>query len=107
MGEKGPVTDMGRHGDRPLRGALIGFGNAAARAHLPAWEGNDDFRIVAVAEPDPERARLAAQLLPHAGRCAPAAALPKPMRGAPAKGPVTMLTPCPSPVLFLPCLILL
>jgi predicted dehydrogenase len=66
MGEKGSVTGMERHDDRPLRGAFIGFGNAAARAHLPAWEGNDDFRIVAVAEPDPERARLAAQLLPHA-----------------------------------------
>ena len=64
MGEKGSVTGMGRHDDRPLRGALIGFGNAAARAHLPAWEGNDDFRIVAVAEPDAERARLAAQPFP-------------------------------------------
>src|SRR5208282_1699331 len=63
---KGPASSMERNADRPLRGALIGFGNVAVRAHLPVWEGSDHFRIVAVVEPDPERAKLAAQLLPHA-----------------------------------------
>ena len=65
MGDKGSVSSRERNHDRPLRGALIGFGSVAVQAHLPVWERNDHFRIVAVAEPDPERARLAAQLLPH------------------------------------------
>jgi predicted dehydrogenase len=50
----------------PLRGAMIGFGNVARHAHLPAWRQDDHFRIVGVVEPDPERARLAAELLPEA-----------------------------------------
>ncbi len=50
----------------PLRGAMIGFGNVARHAHLPAWRQNDHFKIVGVVEPDPERARLAAVLLPEA-----------------------------------------
>jgi predicted dehydrogenase len=49
-----------------LRGALIGFGNAALHAHLPAWQRNHRFRIEAVVEPDPERARLARELIPGA-----------------------------------------
>lgn len=49
----------------PLRGAIIGFGNVARHAHLPAWKENDSFRIVGVVEPDPERARMAAELLPE------------------------------------------
>ncbi len=62
----GSPDSTGGNADRPLRGALIGFGNVAVRAHLPIWEGSDRFRIVAVVEPDSERASMAAQLLPHA-----------------------------------------
>src|SRR5271169_6408493 len=62
----GSLNSKGGKADRPLRGALIGFGNVAVRAHLPIWEGSDLFRIVAVVEPDSERARLAAHMLPHA-----------------------------------------
>jgi predicted dehydrogenase len=51
---------------RVLRGALIGFGNAALHAHLPAWHHIEQFRIDAVVEPDPERARLARELIPGA-----------------------------------------
>lgn len=50
----------------PLRGAIIGFGNVARHAHLPAWRQDDHFRIVAVVEPDPEQAKLAGELLPEA-----------------------------------------
>jgi predicted dehydrogenase len=50
----------------PLRGAIIGFGNVARHAHLPAWRQNDHFRMIAVVEPDPEQAKLARELLPEA-----------------------------------------
>jgi predicted dehydrogenase len=46
--------------------ALVGFGNVAERGHLPAWLRCDDFRIVAVAEPDPQRRNLAMSLVPGA-----------------------------------------
>jgi predicted dehydrogenase len=46
--------------------ALIGFGNVAERGHLPAWLARDDFRIVAVADPNPQRRERAAALLPGA-----------------------------------------
>jgi predicted dehydrogenase len=49
----------------PLRGALIGFGNAAVHTHLPAWQKNPHFRIDAILEPSPSQARLAAKLLPE------------------------------------------
>lgn len=49
-----------------LRGAIIGFGNVARHAHLPAWRENDHFTIVGVVEPDPERAKLAGEVLPEA-----------------------------------------
>jgi predicted dehydrogenase len=49
----------------PLRGALIGFGNVAVHAHLPMWQKSSHFRIEAVVEPDPERARVARALLPE------------------------------------------
>ena len=39
MGARDLRAGMGRHADRPLRGALIGFGNAAVRAHLPVMGG--------------------------------------------------------------------
>jgi predicted dehydrogenase len=52
--------------NRPLRGALIGFGNVAVHAHLPLWQESNHFRIEAVLEPDPERIQLAKALLPEA-----------------------------------------
>jgi predicted dehydrogenase len=55
-----------RQKGRVLRGALIGFGNAALHAHLPAWQRNKHFKIEAVVEPDAERARLARELIPGA-----------------------------------------
>jgi predicted dehydrogenase len=33
-----------------LRGAFIGFGNVAAKAHLPGWQSRDDVRIVAATD---------------------------------------------------------
>jgi predicted dehydrogenase len=33
-----------------LRGAFIGFGNVAAKGHLPGWQSRDDVRIVAAAD---------------------------------------------------------
>jgi predicted dehydrogenase len=35
---------------RALRGAFIGFGNAAAEAHLPVWQSRDDVAIVAATD---------------------------------------------------------
>jgi predicted dehydrogenase len=32
----------------PLRGAIIGLGNAAVYAHLPAWHRSEDFSIEAI-----------------------------------------------------------
>jgi predicted dehydrogenase len=49
----------------PLRGALIGFGNAAVHSHLSAWQKNSHFRIDAILEPSACQARLAAELLPE------------------------------------------
>jgi len=50
----------------PLRGAILGFGNVAEHAHLPVWQRNHHFRIDAVLEPHPDRAKLAKTLLPGA-----------------------------------------
>jgi len=49
---------------KPRDGAIIGFGNVAANGHLPGWRERSDFRIVAVADPEPQRRALAAQLIP-------------------------------------------
>ncbi|MFI5366989.1 MAG: Gfo/Idh/MocA family protein, partial [Candidatus Binatia bacterium] len=46
------------------RGAIIGFGNVAAHGHVPGWRDHADFEIVAVADPDPARRALAAELIP-------------------------------------------
>ncbi len=54
------------HQHIPLRGAIIGFGNVAAYAHVPAWQEYGRFTIDAVVEPDPNRALLARELLPDA-----------------------------------------
>jgi predicted dehydrogenase len=35
---------------RALRGAFIGFGNAAAAAHLPVWQSREDVAIVAATD---------------------------------------------------------
>jgi predicted dehydrogenase len=52
--------------DSVLRGALIGFGNVALYAHLPMWRKSRRFRIDAVVEPAPDRARLVGEHLPEA-----------------------------------------
>jgi len=38
-----------------LRGAFIGFGNVAAKGHLPGWQSCDDVRIVAATDALPTR----------------------------------------------------
>ena len=48
------------------RTALLGFGHVAEHGHLPAWRARDDFAIVAVADPDPDRRAVARRLLPQA-----------------------------------------
>jgi len=35
---------------RLLRGAFVGFGNVAAKGHLPGWQARDDVTIVAAAD---------------------------------------------------------
>ncbi len=50
----------------PLRGAIIGLGNVAVHAHLPAWSMSADFSIEAIVEPVPERAEIGRRLLPQA-----------------------------------------
>ncbi|MBF0477655.1 MAG: hypothetical protein HQK59_17880, partial [Deltaproteobacteria bacterium] len=51
---------------RPLRGAVIGFGNVAINAHVPLWQQNPNFDIEAVVESSPARAALVSQVLPGA-----------------------------------------
>jgi predicted dehydrogenase len=53
---------------RPLRGAIVGFGNVAVDGHLPAWQRDARFTITAVCDADEARLALAAQLLPEARR---------------------------------------
>lgn len=53
---------------RPLRGAIVGFGNVAVEGHLPAWQSNRQFSIVAVCDASEERLALAAERLPSARR---------------------------------------
>lgn len=48
------------------RGAIVGFGNVALHGHLPGWQAQSDFRIVAVADPDSHRRALAQQAVPEA-----------------------------------------
>ncbi len=49
----------------PLLGALIGFGKVAEMAHIPAFAARQDFQIVAVADPLPERRERAKAILPQ------------------------------------------
>lgn len=51
--------------DRPLKGAIAGFGKVAELAHLPAWQNRPEFRVVAVADPLPERRDRCRALLPQ------------------------------------------
>lgn len=60
---------------RPRRVAILGFGHVAEHGHLPAWQARDDFRVVAIAEPDPGRRAVAARCLPDAALYDDAAAL--------------------------------
>ena len=53
---------------RPLRGAIVGFGNVAVEGHLPAWRQHRQFTIVAVCDADEARLAMAAELLPTAKR---------------------------------------
>ncbi|MBI3548965.1 MAG: Gfo/Idh/MocA family oxidoreductase [Elusimicrobia bacterium] len=47
-----------------IKGALIGFGQVAEKAHVPAWKESKDFQIVAVVDESQERTRLAAEYFP-------------------------------------------
>ncbi len=51
---------------RQWRGALVGFGHVAVQGHLPAWQRQEDVRIVAVCDADSSRRALARELLPQA-----------------------------------------
>jgi predicted dehydrogenase len=56
--------------NRPLRGAIIGFGNVAVAGHLPTWNADRHFAIQAVCDADPARLAHAEQVLPDARRYA-------------------------------------
>jgi predicted dehydrogenase len=58
------MPDFAPTRDRPLRGALIGCGNVALRAHLPLWLADPRFRIEALVEPNPDQAEQARRLAP-------------------------------------------
>jgi len=58
--------DDNNHNGQPLRGAIVGFGNAAIYAHLPAWQMSERFKIEAVVEPLAERAAAVRSFLPDA-----------------------------------------
>ncbi|MBI5200118.1 MAG: Gfo/Idh/MocA family oxidoreductase [Elusimicrobia bacterium] len=47
-----------------LKVALVGFGQVAEKAHVPAWKESKDFTVVAVADENPERLALAAEYFP-------------------------------------------
>src|SRR5688500_2923700 len=48
----------------PLRGALIGFGEVAEKAHAPAWRAAAGVEITAVCEARPERREAAKRAFP-------------------------------------------
>lgn len=56
--------------NRPLRGAIVGFGHVAVEGHLPAWTTDRHFTIQAVCDADPTRLAHAEQALPSARRYA-------------------------------------
>lgn len=49
-----------------LKGAIVGFGSVAEKAHLPLFQKHNYFSIDAIVEPSPERAAYAQHILPHA-----------------------------------------
>jgi predicted dehydrogenase len=49
-----------------LRGAISGFGEVAARGHLPGWLTREDVSLVAIHEPVAERRQLAMRMLKNA-----------------------------------------
>lgn len=49
-----------------LRGAFIGFGNVAARGHLPGWQSRSDVRIVAATDAIAERREAFLEACPEA-----------------------------------------
>jgi len=49
-----------------LRLGLLGFGHVAEHGHAAAWQQRDDFRVVAVADPDAARRGRARELFPAA-----------------------------------------
>jgi predicted dehydrogenase len=51
---------------KKYRGAIVGFGKAAAEAHLPGFRGAPGFEIVAVVDPSEERRSAALAALPGA-----------------------------------------
>ena len=51
---------------RLLRGAFIGFGNVAAKGHLPAWQSRNDIRIVAATDVIPGRRDTFLEACPQA-----------------------------------------
>jgi predicted dehydrogenase len=60
---------------RPLRGAIVGFGNVAVEGHVPAWRQDARFTISAVCDANEARLAAAAELLPAARRYPTLAAL--------------------------------
>ncbi len=60
---------------RPLRGAIVGFGNVAVEGHLPAWRQDRRFTITAICDADEARLAVAAELVPEARRYATLGAL--------------------------------
>jgi predicted dehydrogenase len=50
----------------PLKGAIIGFGKVAEKAHIPALAADHRFQITAVADPAAERRQQAQAILPQA-----------------------------------------
>lgn len=51
---------------KTLRGALVGFGQVAEKAHAAAFSRTPELQIAAVADASPERLKAAQQLLPGA-----------------------------------------
>jgi predicted dehydrogenase len=49
-----------------LRGAISGFGEVAAKAHLPGWTTRSEIAIAAIHDPVPERRNQAIRLAPGA-----------------------------------------
>jgi len=47
----------------PLKGAIVGFGGVAEYAHVPLFQKDSRFSIVAVVEPDPSRIEAAKRVL--------------------------------------------